>query len=77
MTIKRTGKTPDTNRPRNLSVELQGDEVHVAVRAPRGEGYLVRVPRDAFEAEMRAFLTACQPTVAEGTAAAGDTQTAE
>lgn len=77
MTIRMTGKTPDTNQPRDLSIELQGDEVHVAVRAPGGAGYLVRVPRDAFEAEMRAFLAACQPAAAEGAAAASDAQTAE
>ena len=59
--IKIKGQTPTTNQPLDLEIEVHGDEVHLDVRPPSGEGYLVRVSRHEFLTQMRSLLLGGSP----------------
>lgn len=61
-----TGRTAKTNLPRELKLEVVGDEVHVsALNPPETSGWMVRIPRDLFMTEMQKFLAANQPAAVE------------
>lgn len=62
-----TGRTARTNRRRELTIDLQGNDVHVSAQNPPGtSGWMVRIPRDLFMTEMQKFLAANQPPAAAG-----------